>query len=265
MNAFDLTGKNALITGGSRGLGKAMAIGLARAGAATVIAARDPERIAQTADEIQQAYGRPTAGFSYDAADVDSIRRLFRQTAEAADGRLDILVNAAGVNRRMPTVDYAEADWDYIVDVNLKGAFFCSQEAGKLMLPRRSGAIIHIGSLTTYIGTPTIGPYGATKMGVHALVKSLAIEWGPSGIRVNGIAPGWFETDLNRAVFQRPGWLETLLDKTPLGRSGLGEDLADVAVFLASDAARYITGQMLPVDGGFLAGWHAGMMNQPPT
>ena len=265
MNAFDLTGKNALVTGGSRGLGNAMAVGMARAGANVILAARDPKRIAAAAAELEERFERPAAGFTYDAAEVESIRALFQKTAEATGGALDILVNAAGVNRRMPTVEYTEEDWDWIVDVNLKGAFFCSQEAGKLMLPRRTGAVIHIGSLTTYIGTPTIGPYGATKMGVHALVKSLAIEWGPSGVRVNGIAPGWFETDLNRAVFQRPGWLETLLDKTPLGRSGLGEDLADVAVFLASDAARYITGQMLPVDGGFLAGWHAGLMNQPPT
>jgi gluconate 5-dehydrogenase len=128
------------------------------------------------------------------------------------------------------------------------------------MIPRKFGRIINIGSLTTAQGVATLGPYAATKTGVLGITKCLAIEWGGHNITVNGIAPGWFETDLNRGLFQRPGWLDMVLERMPLGRTGLGTDLSDVAVFLASDAACYVTGQMLYVDGGFLAGWKAGLM-----
>jgi len=182
---------------------------------------------------------------------------------EFFDGKLDILLCAAGTNLRIPTLETTEEHWNTVVETNLKGTFFCCKEAGRRMIPRRFGRILVVGSMTTSIGIPTIAPYAATKSGLLGIVKSLAIEWGPYHITVNGIAPGWFETDLTRVLFRRPGWLESLLDRTPLGRSGVGEDLSEVAVFLASDAASFITGQMLNVDGGFLAGWKAGLVTEP--
>jgi NAD(P)-dependent dehydrogenase (short-subunit alcohol dehydrogenase family) len=259
LRRFDLTGRNALVTGGSRGLGKAMALGLARAGADVVVASRTSETLDIASAEIR-ALGRRSVGFPVDVRSVENIEALFRQTAAFFDGALDILVCAAGTNVRTPTLETTEDNWNAVVDTNLKGTFFCCKEAGRLMIPRRFGRIIVVGSMTTSIGIPTVAPYSATKSGVFGIVKCLAIEWGPHNITVNGIAPGWFETDLTRVLFRRPGWLDALLDRTPLGRSGVGDDLAEVATFLASDAASYITGQMLNVDGGFLAGWKAGLV-----
>ncbi len=262
--SFDLTGKVAVVTGASRGLGKAMANGLARAGADLVIASRTADTLAISATDLS-AHGRRVVPVPTDVSDADSVALLFRACAAAFDGQLDILLNAAGMNVRVPTVDYTEEMWDAIVDSNLKGTFLCCQEAGRLMIPRQGGRIINVGSLTSSVGVATIGPYGATKMGVLALAKSLAVEWGPHNITANVISPGWFETDLNRALFQKPGWLDSTLERMPMGRTGDGEDLADVAVFLASDAARYVTGQNITVDGGFLAGWHGGFLDAPPA
>ncbi|MDA1193319.1 MAG: glucose 1-dehydrogenase [Candidatus Poribacteria bacterium] len=257
---FDLTGRNALVTGGSKGLGHGIAVGLARAGATVAVLART-ESTVETAVSALQKFGGEAHGFIGDVGSVASIREVFAQVRETFDGRLDILVNAAGVNVRVPTLDYTEEQYDMVLDVNLKGTFFCCQEAGRLMIPQKYGRIINIGSLTSAVGMGTLSPYGASKMGVVSIMKQLAVEWGPHNINVNGIAPGWFETDLNRkALFERPGWRDMLLDRMPLGRSGDPEDLADVAVFLASDAARYVTGQMIYVDGGFLSGWHAGLV-----
>ena len=260
--SFDLTGKTAVVTGGSRGLGKAMANGLARAGADLVIASRNAETLESSAHDLS-CHGRRVIAVPTDVSDSESVSALFARVADTFDGQLDILLNAAGMNVRVPTVDYTEAMWDSIIDSNLKGTFLCCQEAGRLMIPRKSGRIINIGSLTTSAGVATIGPYGATKAGVLGLAKSLAVEWGPHNITANVISPGWFETDLNRALFQKPGWLEKTLERMPMGRTGDGEDLADVAVFLASDAARYVTGQNITVDGGFLAGWHGGFLDPP--
>lgn len=264
LRRFDLTGRNALVTGGNRGLGKAMALGLARAGANVVVASRTRETLASAADEIR-ALGRRSAAFETDVRAVESIETLFRQTAAFYDGALDILVCAAGTNARIPTLETTEDIWNTVVETNLKGTFFCCREAGRLMIPRGHGRIIVVGSMTTSIGIPTVAPYSASKSGVFGIVKCLAIEWGAHNITVNGIAPGWFETDLTRVLFQKPDWLDALLDRTPLGRSGVGEDLAEVAAFLASDAASYMTGQMINVDGGFLAGWKAGRIAEPPT
>ncbi|MAF10883.1 short-chain dehydrogenase [Candidatus Poribacteria bacterium] len=262
--SFDLTGKTAVVTGGSRGLGKAMANGLARAGADLVIASRTADTLQSAAEELSR-HGRRVVPVPTDVSDSSSVAALFRVAADTFDGQLDILLNAAGMNVRVPTVEYTEEMWDAIIDSNLKGTFLCCQEAGRLMIPRRSGRIINIGSLTSSAGVATIGPYGATKMGVLALAKSLAVEWGPHNITANVISPGWFETDLNRALFQKPGWLDATLERMPMGRTGDGEDLADVAVFLASDAARYVTGQNITVDGGFLAGWHGGFLDPPAS
>lgn len=260
LRRFDLSGKNALVTGGSRGLGKAMALGLARAGANVVVASRTQEPLETTAAEIR-TFGRRAAAFEVDVRSIESIEVLFHRTAEFFDGQLDILLCAAGTNIRLPTLETTEDHWNTVVETNLKGTFFCCREAGRLMIPRRYGRILLIGSLTTFIGLPTAAPYAATKSGISGIVKSLAIEWGAYHITVNGIAPGWFETDLNRALFRRPGWLEALLDRIPLGRSGVGDDLSEVAVFLASEAASYITGQIIGVEGGFLAGWKAGLIS----
>jgi gluconate 5-dehydrogenase len=235
-----------------------MAIGLGRAGADVAVAARTESAVRDTVEELRRA-GRAAVGFRADVRSVESVRALFRSVAEHWSGRLDILIAAAGINVRVPSLEYTEDIWDSIVDTNLKGTFFCCQEAARLMLPRRFGRIVLIGSLATSYGVATMTPYAATKAGVAGMARCLAVEWGPYGITVNGISPGYFETDLNRAVFRKPGWVETVVARTPLGRTGEPDDLSEVAVFLCSDAARYITGQMVAVDGGFLAGWTGGL------
>ncbi|MBM3216616.1 SDR family oxidoreductase, partial [Candidatus Poribacteria bacterium] len=184
LRRFSLDGMNALVTGGSKGLGRAMALGLARAGADVAIASRTEATLDATAAEIE-ALGRRGHAFAADVSRVSDIRTLFQRVAEAFDSKLDILICAAGTNSRMPTTEYTEEVWDRIVDTNLKGTFFCCQEAGRLMVPRRFGRILTIGSITSSIGVATIGPYAATKTGVVGITKSLAIEWGAHGITVN--------------------------------------------------------------------------------
>ncbi|GIX07989.1 MAG: hypothetical protein KatS3mg115_2392 [Candidatus Poribacteria bacterium] len=177
LSRFDLSGRTAVVTGGSRGLGKAMALGLARAGADVVLVGRSRETLEAAVAEFR-SQGLSAEGIPADVSDVNSIRELFRQVANLYEGKLDILINAAGINIRKPATEYTEAEWDAILNTNLKGTFFCCQEAGKLMIPRKYGRIINVGSLTSSIGIATIAPYGATKMGVVAIAKTLAVEWG---------------------------------------------------------------------------------------
>lgn len=174
---------------------------------------------------------------------------------EAADwqGRLDVLVNVAGVNKRIPSLEVTEEDWDWILGVNLKGTFFTSQAAGEVMVRQGKGSIINIASLLSAVGIPTLAPYAASKTGVVGLTRVLAAEWGPQGVRVNAIAPGYFRTKMTDRLFADPDWYARLKRQVPLGREGFPEDLAGAAVFLASDASRYVTGQVIYVDGGYLA------------
>jgi gluconate 5-dehydrogenase len=249
---FDLTGKVAIVTGASRGLGQYFARALARAGADLVITSRSLESLAEFRKEIE-ALGRQALPLELDVRDYDSIQRM----AEAAHrhyGQIDILVNNAGCNVRKPAVDVTWEDWNLVLDTNLRGTFFVAQAVAKLMIPRRYGRIVNIGSVTSVFGYAGISPYCASRGGVKQLTMSLADDWGRCGITVNCLAPGWFKTRQNQALYENQEWVEYICDRIPLHRPGQPDDLSGAVVFLASDASQYITGQTLLVDGGISTG-----------
>jgi gluconate 5-dehydrogenase len=249
---FDLTGKVAIVTGTSRGLGQYFARALARAGADLVITSRTLESLAEFQKEIE-ALGRRALPLELDVRDYDGIQRM----AEAAHrhyGQIDILVNNAGCNVRKPAVDVTWDDWNLVLDTNLRGTFFVAQAVAKLMIPRRYGRIVNIGSVTSVFGYAGISPYCASRGGVKQLTMSLADDWGRYGITVNCLAPGWFKTRQNQVLYENKEWLEYICDRIPLHRPGQPDDLDGAVVFLASDASRYITGQTLLVDGGISTG-----------
>ena len=246
---FDLTGKTALVTGASRGLGQYMGRALARAGADLIITSRDAARLAAFQGEIE-SLGRRCVPLSLDVRDHDSIQRM----ADAA-GAVDILVNNAGCNVRKRAVEVTWEDWNLVIDTNLRGTFFVAQAiAQRSMIPRRHGRIINIGSVTSVFGYSGLGPYCASRGGTRQLTMSLADDWGPYGITVNCLAPGWFKTAQNAVLYENQAWVDYLCDRIPLKRPGQPQDLDGAVVFLASDASAYITGQTLLVDGGISTG-----------
>jgi NAD(P)-dependent dehydrogenase (short-subunit alcohol dehydrogenase family) len=247
---FRLDGRKALVTGASRGIGEALAVGLARFGADVAVAARDVGRLAGCAETIA-ATGRRAVPLAVDVRSVDAVRDGVGRAAEALGG-LDILVNNAGVEQVRPSLEVDEALWDRIVDTNLKGAFFAAQAAARLMT-QGGGAIVNVCSLTSAVGVPTAVPYGSSKSGLLGMTRALATEWAPLGIRVNAIGPGYFRTGLTEAFYRDEGWARAMLAKIPAGRFGDLRDLVGSTVFLCSDAARYVTGQILYIDGGYLA------------
>ena len=248
MECFALNGKRALVTGASRGIGRAIAEGLAAAGADVAIAARSLDRLGATAETIR-ALGRRAEPVAIDVSRAADCRAGVARAAEALGG-LDILVNNAGVEKVAPSLDLDEENWDLILDTNLKGAFFCAQAAARLM---NGGAILNLCSLTSERGIPTAVPYGSSKSGLLGMTRALATEWAPLSIRVNAIAPGYFRTELTEAFYRDADWQAGMLAKIPLKRFGQVEDLVGASVFLCSDAAAYVTGVCLPVDGGTLA------------
>ena len=252
MAEFDIKGRVALVTGGGTGIGNAVATGLAEAGATVVIAGRRKE-VAEKAAAALREKGFSAEGMQVDVMRVADIERLVSELKQK-HGRLEILVTSAGTNRRKPTLEYDEASWDIVVGTNLKGAFFTAQAAAKAMQEGGYGRIIHIGSVASRLASPFQSGYCASKAGLDRLAMVMAIELAPHGITSNVIGPGPFPTPLNEHLFKDPHWLNTVVARVPMGRVGQPSDLAGLAVFLASPASSYVTGQIIYCDGGLSTG-----------
>jgi len=250
---FGLSERVAVVTGGGTGLGKGIAAGLAQAGARVVVAGRRPEVVEQTASEIRAAGGR-AEGIALDVTRIKELPAFFESVTKR-HGRLDILVNSAGTNRRASCLEYTEKDWDTVMDLNLKSLFFACQAAARIMKEQGAGKIINVASLATAITSLNQSAYAPSKAGVKQVTMLLALELAPYRINVNAIGPGWFRTPLNDDLFQNEGWARGVQSLIPWGRTGTPEELAGTAVFLASRASDYLTGQVIYVDGGMLAGY----------
>jgi NAD(P)-dependent dehydrogenase (short-subunit alcohol dehydrogenase family) len=255
-NFFDLSGRVAIVTGTSRGLGQYFARALAKAGADLILTSRKrPDQnndLAAFEKEIQ-SLGRRAISLELDVRNQQSIEK-FAAEAEAAFGHFDILVNNAGCNVRKPALDVTWEDWNLILDTNLRGSFFVAQAVARRMIPRTYGRIINVGSVTSVAGYAGLGPYGASRGGIRQLTMSLADDWGKHGVTVNCLAPGWFRTAQNNVMYEDKEWVEYLVERIPLKRPGHPNDLDGAIVFLASEASRYVTGQTLLVDGGISTG-----------
>ena len=248
---LDLSGKVAVVIGGTSGIGRAIAHGLAQAGADVVPTSRRSDQVEVAAREIE-ALGRRTLRVISDVADRASLQRVLDETVNAF-AKVDILVNSAGRTKRAPTIDFSDEDWNAILDTNLTGTLRACQIFGRHMLEREYGRIINIASLSTFVALYEVAAYSASKAAVASLTKSLAVEWASRGVCVNAIAPGVFRTALNEKLLDETDRGREFLMRTPMKRFGKVEELAGAAVFLASDAASFVTGEILTVDGGFLA------------
>jgi NAD(P)-dependent dehydrogenase (short-subunit alcohol dehydrogenase family) len=252
LDLFRLDGRRALVTGGSRGLGKVMATALAQAGADLTLCSRNFDECRAAANEISSSTGRRVLAFAADvtrAADVDRVA----SEAESLLGPVDILVNNAGVNIRGPADELAEADWDHVIDVNLKAPFFVARRLGPGMCARGWGRVINLGSILSVIGIAHRAPYASAKAGVVNLTRVLALEWAAKGVTVNAICPGPFATDMNKPLLDDPEKYKAFVAKIPIGRWGELHEIAGAALFLASDASSFVTGSALFVDGGWTA------------
>ena len=248
--SFDLSGRTAVVVGGTTGIGRAIALGLADAGADVIATGR---RLAVVEDiaQVIEARGRRTLRVPVDVGDAASLRAL-RDACLAAFTKVDIVVSAAGITKRVPTLEMDENDWAAILDTNVTGMFRTYQTFAPAMMARRAGRLIGIASLASFVGLMEVAAYTASKAAVAGLTRALALEWAPHGLTVNAIAPGVFETDLNRELLKGPRGQEFLM-RTPMRRFGSIDELAGAAVYLASDASAFVTGQLLVVDGGLLA------------
>ena len=250
-HGFDLSGRKSLVTGASRGIGKAIALAFEEAGADVVVSARKASDLIDVANGITR-FGRSAPPIELDVRNASACSSSISAAAQALGG-LDILINNAGHEEVRRSLDVDEALWDRIVDTNLKGAFFCAQSAASIMKDSGGGTFINLCSLTSYVGIPTAVAYGSSKSGLLGMTRALATEWAGSGIRANAIAPGYFRTAMTEPFYQSEKWQADMLAKIPQRRFGEMDDLAGVAVFLASPAASYITDQCIPVDSGYLA------------
>jgi len=251
LKQFDLSGKTALITGSSAGIGLALAQGLAGAGAAVVLNARHAGKLQAAAERLRNLGARVHA-LAFDVTDAAAVAAAVARV-EADIAPIDILVNNAGMQKRAPLQDFEQADWQQLMRTNLDSVFIVGQAVARHMIARGRGKIINICSVQSELGRPGIAPYTATKGAVKMLTKGMAIDWGPHGLQVNGLGPGYFKTELNQALVDNPEFSSWLIGRTPSRRWGDVEDLVGAAVFLASDASRFVNGHILYVDGGVTA------------
>lgn len=248
---FELEGKVAIVTGGNRGIGKAIARGFATMGVNLILVARDSVKTAEAAQEMRKEFGIRVLAVKVDVQQEQEINSMVAEALDAF-GRIDILVNNAGGNIRKMPQDYLIAEWDEVLNTNLRSAFLCSKAVYPAMKETGSGKVINIGSMTSIFGGAKLAPYGASKGGILQLTRSLAVAWAPDNIQVNAILPGWINTDLTaQARKEIPGLNERVLARTPVGHWGNPDDLTGSAIFLASHASDFITGVALPVDGGY--------------
>jgi len=250
---FSVAGQVVLVSGASRGIGKAIAQGFAERGAKVVITGRELATLAETAGELSQGAQHPVVPMVCDVADVNAAREL-ADKVEQACGPIDTLVNVAGVNRRKPALEFSEEDYDFVLDINLKGPFFLSQAVGKRMVERGQGSQLNIASLNNWAPLRNVLPYAVSKAGMGHMTRTLAVEWGPHGVRVNALAPGFILTDLTKQLWARQDMQDWGMPNTPLRRLGVPADMIGTAIFLSSPAAAFLTGQIIFVDGGFSAG-----------
>jgi gluconate 5-dehydrogenase len=248
---FDLSGRTALVTGSSRGLGRAIAEGMAKAGARLIVNGVDPARVDAAVAELRAA-GHSAERAAFDVTDENAIVAAFERF-DAEKIEIDILVNNVGIQMRKPLVEFTTADWRKVIETNLTSAFVAGREAAKRMMTRRRGKIINIGSLASELARPTVGPYTAAKGGIKNLTRSMAVEWAASGIQANAIGPGYMLTDMNQALVANPDFNQWLMSRIPSKRWGRPDELVGAAIFLASDASNYVNGQIIYVDGGMLA------------
>ena len=248
---FDLSGRTALVTGSSRGLGRAIAEGMAKAGARLIVNGVDPARVDAAVAELRAA-GHSAEGAAFDVTDENAIVTAFERF-DAEKIEIDILVNNVGIQMRKPLVEFTTADWRKAIETNLTSAFVAGREAAKRMMTRRRGKIINIGSLASELARPTVGPYTAAKGGIKNLTRSMAVEWAASGIQANAIGPGYMLTDMNQALVANPDFNQWLMSRIPAKRWGRPDELVGAAIFLASDASNYVNGLIIYVDGGMLA------------
>ncbi|HYD39612.1 MAG TPA: SDR family oxidoreductase [Anaeromyxobacter sp.] len=248
---LSLAGRVAVVVGGTTGIGRTLSLALAEAGADVVASARRAEQVDAVAASIE-ALGRRTVRATCDVRDRASLERL-RDAVLGALGTVDVLVNCAGRTRRTPTLEVDEAEWNAILDTNLTGTLRACQVFGAVMLARGAGRIVNVGSLSSFVGLHEVAAYGASKAGVASLTRTLAVEWGHRGVNVNAIAPGLFRTELNQALLDGTARGREFLIRSPMRRFGRLEELAGAAVFLSSEAASFVNGEVLVVDGGFLA------------
>ena len=252
LDRFRLDGKVALITGGARGLGRTMAGALAEAGADIALAGRSKETCQQAADAIAAGSRRKVRAFAADVAKIDQVEQLANDV-EQEFGKIDILVNNAGINIRGPIQQLTEADWDTVIDTNLKGPFLCARAIGPRMVSRGWGRVINLGSVLGVIALPGRAPYASSKAGIINLTRVLALEWAGTGVTANAICPGAFATEMNRSLLDDPVKYKEFVAQIPMGRWGELDELAGAVVFLASEASSYVTGTPLFVDGGWIA------------